>query len=199
MDRCYVPHYGDIPLVVTINGHDLILVGSSPDTFEGSEFLLGEVPVGQRQALCIQDPQSFHSSKGDSRREEPSDTELFLEEPFLEGAFAKGAVPEGDAQNQSSVRDVEVREYNLETLNLITRYDSDNEIPEMTIVGGDDGVPSVNMYEVCEKDRFLEMTRLEQFAKHLAAQSGSGVVFVPAAISLDQLLDELQSQLPWCH
>lgn len=204
MDRCYVPHYGDIPLVVTINGHDLILVGSSPDIFEGSSLL-----VGEKQALRMRESLSRNSSAVDSsvvevEREEQSDTKRQLKSPFVKETFAKengldGVTPEGEVRNKSSIRDIEVREYNLETLDLITRYSSDNEIPEISIVGGDDGVPSVNMYEVFEKDRFLEMTRLEQFAKQLAAQSGSGVVFIPAAISLDQLLDELQSQLPWCH
>lgn len=214
MDRCYVPHYGDIPLVVTINGHDLILVGSSPDIFEGSSLLVGEkqvlrIPESLSHDSSALNSSALNSSAGassvvESEREEQSDTKRSLESPFAKETSAKengldGINPEGEVRNKSSIRCIEVREYNLETLDLITRYSSDNEIPEIPIVGGDSGVPSVNMYEVFEKDRFFEMTRLEQFAKHLAAQSGSGVVFIPAAISLDQLLDELQSQLPWCH
>lgn len=194
MDRCYVPHCGERPLVVTINGHDLILVGSSPDIFEEISLL-----SGHEQRACTKDSLSLRSLEQDPEKPENSDTKRSVRFPFFEAKGFDAKALEDEVQNQSSIRGVEVREYDLEALDPITRFGSDNNILERTIVGGDDGIPSVGRYEIYEKDSFVEMTRLEQFAKQLAAQSGSGVVFISAAISLDQLLEELKSQLSWCH
>ena len=170
MKSCYVPYSGDTPLVVTINGHDLILVGLEPEVFEESSLLTYEddLDIEVREY-------ALDEMKLDEMKSESEDSESETEEQ-----------PEEDEE-------VDL----LEELAPVIEELNAAEFQNLNVVGGDDGAPSP-IQEVEGIPLGTEATKvLEQFAHRVALESGSGVVFVPSAASLDDVLTSLEGQLPW--
>jgi len=227
MSRCYVPYFGNVPVVVNINGHDLVLVGTSPDVFEETalfgEEALGSQPLIEDQSALIEDQSVVSTDSGlssgftrddsESNRVSTSgdDHEGASFPPKEEEAVRTPVCLKKKREERKLPIDFEVREYDLEALDwsgsdsISPESDqlSDDaliqEIRGIPILGGDDGIPSPESFAGFNEESFLEVQRLEQFAKSLAARSGSGVVFIPAAASLEEIFAELQAQLPWCH
>ncbi len=220
MSRCYVPYFGNVPVVVNINGHDLVLVGTSPDVFEETALLgeeaLGSQPLIEDQSVVSTDSglsSGFTRDDSESNRVSTSgdDHEGASFPPKEEEAVRTPVCLKKKREERKLPIDFEVREYDLEALDWSgsdsispeSDQSSDDaliqEIRGIPILGGDDGIPSPESFAGFNEESFLEVQRLEQFAKSLAARSGSGVVFIPAAASLEEIFAELQAQLPWCH
>jgi hypothetical protein len=178
MPSCYIPYVGDGPLVVSINGHDLLLVGGDPEVFEESAFFdeaADEVASAAASASFSEPASSLEVREYDLDQFE---TEDLIEEEEEETDFFLDGVESFES-------------------------DDDSSLP-LTVQGGDDGVPlSEEEMEYLEADlndvNQVLMRKLERFAAYLAKSSGSGVVFIPPTTSLDETLARLYDELPWCQ
>ncbi|MCB0330710.1 MAG: hypothetical protein KDD70_13640 [Bdellovibrionales bacterium] len=132
MERLYIPYVEGGPLIININGHNLLLVGVDREVFENSSLFDAEV--------C----------------------------------------------------DAEVVEYELDEVPAAIEYSTPSEFGPFVVRGGDDGVPFPDSESGSDG-------RIALFAQQIAVESGSGVVVIPPSISLDQLLVQLEQELPWCH
>lgn len=192
MKLCYVPYQGGAPLVVNINGHDLILIGLDPDVFTESSLLTdyGHSEIGSP------DP----SEENEAPSSDYEENAFELREYEIQG--------EGGDQQEESESDF-FEESDLDGSDDPSGEDLDGDEPvagrDYAILGGDDGEP-LSLEEQGDYMGILGqpadarfMKQLEKFAHKVAYESGSGVVFVPEAVSLDEVLLSLEGQLPWLH
>ncbi|MCI5064919.1 hypothetical protein MRY87_04250 [bacterium] len=208
MNRCYIPHNQEGPVVLSINGHDLVFIGCDPEVFEESDVLsrseskldLQEYDIDDYEIQALPEDNaelSFESSTDFADLERERLLQLLKEKGVLggdsgipdnaaHGEAAHGEERRSDEEDLSSEN--ELLDEDLAEDEFDEEFDEEFEL---------DDDPSFE--ELVSSDEAVLSQQVELFARDIARKAGSGVVFVPPQISLDELIETLEQELPWCH
>jgi hypothetical protein len=205
MNRCFIPFFGEEPLTIQVNGHDLVIVSFDESAFEDSDILNSDL------LDIIED--DFHDVKSPTKdiwsQKKVEIRTIDLENIELNKSFRmKSTLKDIKAAKDnifSKLELAQVKASNIDRLsadkgNYLEEFIAeDNEAGSdlnQPILGGDDGRPEPITFQFGE-DIAVPGHLVRNLAMKVAEQTRSGVIFVPPSVSIDMVLNELSEQLPW--